>query len=153
MTVLTVKTHWRDNNGNRAQMWLRPAVTDSYSGAAAVINPILEACVAVSDAILLKVEYEWEIELPESIPGAGATVSRAMVIFYRNGENISSLLVPSPVVELAETAGDFAGIRITRESAAAAGLLTVLENITTGLLDPIERPYGTEFIIGTFTAP
>ena len=150
---LTVKTHWRDNNNNRAQMWFRPGVTDSYAGAMAIAMPIINACIAVSDALLLKVEFEWDLEIAPGVPAVSSDLTEAAVFFYRNGTNVASILIPSVTRVLAELAGEYAGKRITRESATAVNLLTTLELIPTGLIDPLGRAYGTEFVVAGFTLP
>jgi hypothetical protein len=58
------------------------------------------------------------------------------------------MVIPSPIKSLVEETGPFAGFRITRASAAAAGLLDELESIVAGTVLDDNTPFPSQFDVG-----
>lgn len=143
-----IRFRFRDNNGGKAQMRVYPRDT-SEAGASAYALALASACATLSDAVLYEVTIIW----PLAIPAPPATppdsdVRTAAVLFYRNATDVASVTLPAPRALLFETAGPYAGLRITRASAQLSGLLQTLDGLVQGLLDPLGRPYGPVFSVG-----
>lgn len=134
--------HVADNNGRNREtgLWMPAAVAPGLvlSFANLARGPLL----ALTSARLVGAEYivkvaDWGAGL--GLPGSDSR--RSATLFYSNGPGVARLVLPSPVAGLAETTGPLAGFRITRASAAAAGLLDELELIVAGTVQPNGEPW------------
>lgn len=152
MSRATCTVHWRDNNGKRAETKYTPGPEDNWVGSVAVGLNIAAALAAVSDAVIERVEFRTFIDLDTGIAAPPTSdVKRAAVFFYRNGDNVSSLRLPSPTLLLVETSGPYAGVRITPASVALSSLLAQVAGMVAGAFDPVGRPYGPTFVVGGIT--
>lgn len=152
MSIPVVTLLWVDNNGAIARTQFRPGVANNYAGALARALSIASAMQAVSLATLMRVQIELELTIPSApAPSPDSDTRRAAILIYRDGDNAASLRVPSPPLLLAETSGLYAGVRISRERLAVLALLSNVEALSTGLVDPLGRPYGTAFTVGGIT--
>lgn len=143
-----VEYHFRDNNGGSSQLRLHhpfdavaPAEAFALAGAAHLSG--------VSDAALTEVRLYWRATIPD--PGPAAPTSdcrRGGVLFYRNGNDIASITVPSVALVLTDTSGVYQGVRISRERLQLLGMLTKIQALVSGALDPLGRPYGPVFSVG-----
>lgn len=147
-----VTLHWEDNNGAVAETRFRLGDGVGYPEAEAVSTAIAEAAQDCSDAVLVRIELQWrfDIALPPA-PAATSDVRRAAILFYRDGNILASFRVPSPIELLAETSGEYAGIRITPDSLDLLGLLPKVQGLVANALDPLGRPYGGDFSVGGIT--
>lgn len=143
-----MRFYWRDNNGKEAQVRLRTPDT-TLAGAEAQAFALASALQAVSDAALFKLDLSFK---PTFTPGPAASpMSDARsyaLLFYRNDDRTTSIQVPSPAGLPTETAGAYAGVRVTRELLELSGLLGQVESLPAGLVDGLGRPLGTAFSIG-----
>lgn len=141
--------HWRDNNGGRAETRTYFSGSTEYgaiAAKAAALAPLLEA---VSSARLVRYELRFELPRQSAVPAApDSNVRSYTLLFYRNGERVSSIAVPSAARLPYEADGPYAGVRVTRADLAAAGLLDVVEDMAAGLVDRLGRPYPQTFTVG-----
>lgn len=141
--------HWRDNNDGRAEVRLYPPDVSSYTAIASFALAMAVVLQAVSDARLVRFEVVHIFEVEGSpAPAPESDVRSYGLLFYRNGVNVSSILVPSVSELLTETDGPFAGVRITRSRLDVLGLLPAFDALVAGALDPLGRPYGNSFSVG-----
>lgn len=144
-----VTFHWRDNNGKRCECVLRPGPAARAAGLASFIEQAAAVMRATSDAALYRAEYNYSEDFPD--PGSAGPESdcrTSLLLFYRNGNETSSLSLPSPAALPFDDTGPYQGLRLSRDAALLSGLLPDLENLVRGALDPAGRPYGDYFIVG-----
>lgn len=152
MPVWTVVYTWRDNNGRIAEHKVNAGEGANFSGVAAFAAALAGLLEPLSDASLLGFAISQDFPtLPPPAPGPGSDVKRYATLFYTNDDTTSSIRVPSVAGVLAETVGPYAGFRITRERLEVLGLLTLVDSIPAGTLDPVGRPYGTTFVVGSLS--
>lgn len=148
MALVRVVFHFQDNNGQVAQVRLYCP----FTALAAVEGFALTAASrmqAVSSAVVSKVELIWTANLPTPAPpGPLSNVELRTVLFYRNGPDVSALTLPSATLLPVETSGPYSGIRTTRELLDVSGMLTAVQGLVAGALDPLGRPYGPVFSVG-----
>lgn len=152
MALPRVTLHWVDNNGAVAATTYRLPDGTTFGQAVSVATAIAQAAQDVSSASLTHYDITWQYDIASPVPAQETSdVRRAAVLFYRNGSAIASVRVPSPAELLAEVGGEYAGVRITPERLAVLGLLTKVQGLVTGALDPLGRPYGGDFTVGGIT--
>lgn len=140
-----------DNNGRRANVgfWIPTgtAPTLALSYANALRNPLA----ALTRNRITGAEYVVRFIRPDRTipPLAGAESRRSATLFYSTASDSARLILPSPVPQLVETTGPLAGFRVTRESAAAAGLLDELELIVSGTVQLNGEPWPASFDVGS----
>lgn len=139
-----------DNNGRPTQFGMFLPDATGEAAALAFANMLRAPVLALSSAKLLGAELRIKLsgEVPRVI-AAGADSRRSLTLFYSTGSETARLIIPSPVPGLAETAGPFAGYRVTRDSAAAAGLLAELDAIVAGTVTETGEPWPGPFSVGT----
>ena len=150
--MLKGKIFFRDNNGKVAEMTVPFGPGDDIAGALTALLNLAPFLASVSSATITHAAILKEYPGPSTAPpGPNSSVKRATVLFYRNGDDTASILVPSVALVHFEAAGAYSGQRITRDSAALSGVLTSLDNLLTGTLDDVGRPYGDHFLVGGVT--
>jgi hypothetical protein len=138
-----------DSNGNTSQMRLRfPDLSDAELVTTVASSAALFQ--AVSDAALVEVKISrtFPIANPPA-PGPLSDVRTIALLFYSNGDTLSSIRLPAATALPVETSGAYAGFRITRQTLDLSGLLTQVDGMVDGALDPVGRPYGTTFVVGS----
>lgn len=150
--MLKGRIYFRDNNGKVAVMTVPFGPGEDIAGALQALLALVPFVAAVSDASVTHAEIVKEYSGPSSSPPApGSDVKRATVLFYRNEDDTSSVLVPSVALVHFEATGPYSGKRVTRQSASLSGVLSSLDNLLAGALDDVGRAYGTYFIVGGVT--
>lgn len=150
MTFLAVY-QFVDNNGQVAEAKMRYPESGGYDSAALNATLLAGAMAAVSSATLTGFSITKTVEIADiSAAPPGSTVDFAGILFYRNGTDLASFRLPGLTRLLAESVGDYAGVRATRASADLLGLLETLDSLLEGSLDPVGRPYGTVFVVGGY---
>lgn len=142
--------HLVDNNGRQAKTALWVPVTAGAPAVLAFANAVRPRLLAITQNRLLGADYRDRLLGEE--PGAaaaGASSLRSATLIYSVGTIADRLVVPSPVPQLAENSGPYAGFRITRASAQAAGLLDELETIVTGTLTESGEAWPGLFEVGS----
>lgn len=140
---------FRDNSGKRARSRLVLSPDLPQATASAYALAVASALQGVSDATLESVTLRWTSgELSTPAPGPDSDVYRSLILFYRNGDDTASITVPSGARLLTETDGAYRGARVTRASVGMQGLLTSVDSLLLGALDPAGRPYGSLFSVG-----
>lgn len=140
---------WVDHSGKRSRTRLHSfpeGDNDAAVSLALTVAPLLEA---LSDARLTHFIVEHDYTNPAAVgPQPDSSVYSSAVYFYRNGDACSSLSVPAPPALLPEVTGPYAGVRITRARLFMLGLLSTVENMVSGAIDPTGRPYPDTFTVG-----
>lgn len=138
-----------DSNGNTSQMRVRyPELT-----AAELVTLVTSSASlfqAVSDAALSGVKLSKSIAIvnpPQ--PAPGSSVRTVALLFYSNGEQVSSIRLPAASLLPVDTSGPYSGFRITRGNLELSALLETVEGMVQGALDPLGRPYGSTFVVGS----
>lgn len=150
MTRTRAVYQWRDGEGKRAEV--RVYFTGPQTHGAIVTRAVAMASAfeAVSDARLVSVTIEHTIPFTGSTPAEpGSDRSTYALLFYRNELRVASIRVPSPGRLLTEVAGPYAGVRYTRDTLQLSGLLVTVEDIASGLVDSLGRPYPSTFSVGS----
>lgn len=120
-----------------------------YAGAEAKASALASALAAVSDAHLYHMSITFKVVVPGiPTPGPSSDANTYSILFYRNGDDVGSISVPSAGNLPIEASGPYAGIRHTRELVELSGLLSTVEAIASGLADRLGRPYPTTFSVG-----
>lgn len=150
--MITATYTFRDNNGRIAETRVRWSSFDTITSAEPAAFALLSAMNAITNAIIVEMTlYAEPFVGSDAPPEAESDVKRALLLFYRNGDDCASVRVPSPSLLLAETSGFYAGIRITRERLELLSLLSTVEAIPAGTVDAVGRPHGTAFTVGGVT--
>lgn len=138
-----------DNNRRPAQFGMDLPANTTPGAALAFANLIRPAVLDLVSARLLAAEYRIKLsgQVPRILPPT-ADSRRSATLFYSDGSATARLVIPSPVPSLAETTGPYAGYRITRESAAAAGLVDELDNIVAGTVTADGELWPGPFTLG-----
>ncbi len=149
MPALTIVYSWEDNTGNISGNTLHAPLSLVGGGVELLAAQLAEAMEAVSTARLLSYDIRYSSgTLTSPGPSLDSDCTYYGLLLYRNGDDCSSFVVPSPSGVLFESGGPYGGALITRRSLALSGLLAQVDTILQGFLDPVGRPYGTVFIVG-----
>lgn len=139
-----------DNNGRRALTGMYLPDGTPAGSALAFANLVRPRYLALTQNRLTGAKYVVRLAGPDLGTAApGADSRRSATLFYSAGADVARLVIPSPVPGLAELAGPFAGYRITRESAQAAGLLDELEALVAGTITATGAPWPSDFEVGS----
>jgi hypothetical protein len=149
--ALLVTLHYRDNNDHRAESRLHAPYDAIDAGAVAWALAAASVHQAAVSARIVKVEIARRLDTGFATPaGLLSDCKRSATLFYRNGDDTASFYLPSPLPMLPEATGPYAGLRITRASVGMLGLLPLVDGLLAGALDPVRRPYGDYFSVGSF---
>jgi hypothetical protein len=139
-----------DNNGgvSRPGYYLPegtpPAAALSWANTLrSVLLPLTNA--ALQDALL-----SYDLGITPSGPADLTSNSRDKLALFYSTEAISAhLVIPSPRQLAYDLDGPWRGFRLTRDSAAAAGLLVGIEEIVAGTVFSDNTPFPTTFVVGS----
>lgn len=144
-----VEYRFIDNNNRRAETILRLPDELTFGQASARAEQFAALFAAVSDARLDDFVISRRFPGPAgSTATALASVQHTTVLFYSDGEQTSSIRMPALNRFVAEVDGPYAGIRVTRQSAAVGGILGILDTMLAETLDPTGRPFPGTFYVG-----
>lgn len=146
-----VYLHWLDNNGAPSTVEFRPGIADNDAGLLNRIRTIADAMQSISTGAIVKAEIVWKFDIASPAAAAPGADLQDYGIFYLRGETgVASVSVPATKRLLADVDGDYAGVRISRARLQVLGLLSTVDNMVSGALDPVGRPYGTVFSVGGY---
>lgn len=138
-----------DSEGHEAQVRLYPADISSFGAVASFAAALASALQGVSDAHLSRYRLVFPLDYAGGNPAApDSSVRTVAVLFYRNGDDVSSFRLPSPSPLPTDTHGHYAGVRISRAVVDLSGMLSLLDGLLDGAIDPARRPYGHAFSVG-----
>jgi hypothetical protein len=103
---------------------------------------------SMSNAALEKVELRWRhtVDSPAVAPIETDLSRKILLLVTNEDDEINAMTIPSPRVELWETIGPYAGIRLDLGSAGALGLVDMLEAMSLRTKD--DRQFGINLIAG-----
>jgi len=140
---------WRDNNGKDAACRVFAVAALSFPDVLALGELLAVAMENISNARLVSFTISRRTDYTIGGPAAlTADVRQDAVLLYRNGNSASSFLLPSPDPLLFETAGPYAGLRVTRSSLELLGVLADVDSMLQSFIDPVGRPYPSSFTVG-----
>lgn len=149
MATWLVVYRWVDNNNQSCEHQMRAPLALSYGGVVSLATSLASAMEAVSSARLTGFTVERLYNRPTVSPiSPDADCRTDAVLLYRNGDDTSSVRLPSPRPVLFEVSGPYAGLRITTDSALLSGLLPNIQALGEGTVDAVGRPTGTGFVVG-----
>lgn len=143
-----LRINWQDRKGREAQCGLRfPSSTP-----VAVITAQLIAFATRMQALTgaTPTGAYWRIvSLPEAytLP-VDADISRVAILYYRNGEEVESFVIPAIRDSLLETEGDYAGIRINYADDDVKTVIDELTEVLALALQPDGESWTPVYIVG-----
>ena len=147
-----VTYQFRDDEGRvgEASFWL-PALL-SFVAYDSVIIALGTRIAALSNALLISAELRLLYDFntgPVVIPAKGAN---RLLLFYRDGAVGFAINIPAAGSGLPyDVGGTYEGVRLTRASLAASGLLADIEALPTGLVFRDGSPVPSTFVVGART--
>jgi hypothetical protein len=147
----TARITWADRDARTARTTLYALSNTPYSVFQDAVLSWIDRARLVSNAKIRKVEYVYEYyENDLSEPNALADCSLFVALYYGKEDNtgVEALYIPSPVAELFETSGPFAGIRTDAQAVQMQGLITLFEDAPNGIVTIDGDPWPTSFIVG-----
>lgn len=144
-----VEYRFTDNNGRSAETVLRLPDALSFGEASARAESIAASFDAVTDAVLVEFVISRRSPGPAgSTATALASVRHTTVLFYREGEQVSSIRVPALQPLFFELTGPYQGMRVTRLRLQPLAFLPTFDNLLDGALDVTGRPFPLFFYVG-----
>jgi len=129
--VVKVSLTFADRDGNSAVLTLYCAfatpIADAWSFALAMVDYVAP----LSDALIvtLQIAYRWTIDDPET-PAESSNIERKILLLHVNdADEINGMIIPSPRIDLWETTGNYAGIRLDLASAGALAWIDMLTGV------------------------
>lgn len=146
--VIAIGISWRDRDANRAKATCYCPISTPEDTAWSLAIAIANCMVAISDAVLTKIELVWRWRVDDlGTPPEESTVERKILMLVINEDaEINGMSIPSPRAALWETTGAYAGIRLDLLSAGAVGFADMLAVIDLQTEDG--RIFGTELAAG-----
>lgn len=148
----TAKTRlvFRDRDGQEASTHIYLPFAYTLDQIFAFVNAAIPRYLAVSNAIIVRVEvvYEWYYRnLPEAEEGSDST--RTLLLFYRNENGtIDVLSIVSPRNTIYETTGPYAGIRIDKNHPAIVAWQDITVNGLLTFVNQYGELLGPELLTG-----
>jgi hypothetical protein len=129
--VVKVGVTFRDRDGNSATLTsyctFAVPIADAWTFALGVADRVAPLSDAVITAI--QIAYRWTIDAPAA-PADSSSIERKILLLMVNADSeINGMMIPSPRVELWETTGNYAGIRLDMASAGALAWVDMLANV------------------------
>lgn len=147
--LVRVSITFLDRGGRKSVLsFLFPASVSPQSAIAWAIDtaPIVQG---LSDAVPLSAKYEYRHMLDDI--GAASFTSdarRKAFLYYRNGDEIEQISIPSPRSEIFESEGPYAGVRVDASAEAVLSFNAVIRDSPSGFQTPEGEPLPDEYDVG-----
>jgi hypothetical protein len=117
-TVMIAFT-FSDRDGNTGDIWMYLPFSTPVETAFAFAYAAVPVLHAVSDARVtrISVNYKHVMDSPDE-PLSSANTRSNLLLFYRRDTDFEAINIISPRVDLLETTGDYAGIRLDMSNAS-----------------------------------
>jgi hypothetical protein len=129
--VVKVSITFRDRDGNSAVLTVYCAfatpIADAWTFALAMVGVVTP----LSDGLIVAVQiaYRWTMDDPAT-PAESSNIERKLLLLHVNSEDeINGMIIPSPRIELFETLGNYAGIRLDLASTGALAWIDMLTRV------------------------
>jgi hypothetical protein len=119
--TMRVAFTFSDRDGNTGDLHLYLPFSTTETEAFACAEAMLPYLHAISNAVVTRITLQYTATIESSTtPAAQSDIHRKLLLFVGNGENIEALTILSPDLDLFETTGPYAGIRVDMQSSLIA---------------------------------
>lgn len=151
MCSVSLRFEDRDGNHSSTMLWFPFGLpTASIKAAMDIIIPKINA---ISDAYIASWQIRWSLEDDSpSSAGSDSELNRKMVLYYSKDGIFDRLIVPSARLDLMETTGTYAGVRLDAGRPEVAAILDPgMADLVEQLLTPEGDAFPTDFVVGGIT--
>jgi hypothetical protein len=146
---IIVSVSWFDRDNNEAETRLYGDSDVALASIEAGVNLFVDRVQPLSSAWPGRwfVRYTFEDD-GLSTAVEDSDVLRRLAMFYRTGEVHDRIWVPSGRLELMETVGTYAGIRLDALRPEVAAILLAMQDVTSFIVTPEGDSFPSTFVVG-----
>lgn len=125
-TTAVVQLDYKDNE-REARVTLRFPFSTPVDMLFAAASVIASAIAPISNAVLFRISVRYGLaDLSAPAAALDSDAHRYVALFYRNGNEDTTIWIPSPDLGYFETAGAYAGVRVDYSRAEVKALVDAL---------------------------